>query len=133
MLIQRGNLHLRFGFYFLFPIDLPIFYVFQSQVVLYLNPSFLLQIVALYQQLQDFEQKIFGNIENNDPTLPVFSSSSVAPAFNFSFEKPNDRAALPAFGNAGTTSIFTSPTSEIPQQFTFGAANVQNNGAFPPG
>ncbi|XP_074365542.1 protein-tyrosine-phosphatase IBR5-like isoform X2 [Apium graveolens] len=87
---------------------------------------------ALYQQLQDFERKIFGNIENNGPTFPVFSSSSVAPAFNFGFEKPNDGAALPAFGNAGTPSIFTSPTSEIPQQFTFGAANIRNNGAFPP-
>ncbi|KAK1353651.1 Protein-tyrosine-phosphatase IBR5 [Heracleum sosnowskyi] len=88
---------------------------------------------AVYQQLHDFERKIFGNIENNDPILPVFSSSSVAPAFNFGFEKPNDGTALPAFGNAGTTSIFTSPTSEIPQEFTFGAAQIQNNGAFPRG
>ncbi|KAK1375955.1 hypothetical protein POM88_032148 [Heracleum sosnowskyi] len=49
---------------------------------------------ALYQQQYNFEQKIFGNTENSDPTLPVSSSSEVAPAFSFGFEKPNDGEAV---------------------------------------
>lgn len=89
---------------------------------------------AVYQQLRDFELKIFGNIESSNATLPVFSSSSGAPAFSFGFPKPNEAAVLPAFSNTGTTSIFNRSTLDIPpQEFTFGAAQIQNTSGVPLG
>ncbi|KAL7212320.1 hypothetical protein ACSBR2_015075 [Camellia fascicularis] len=51
---------------------------------------------AVYRQLQEYEQKIFGLIENNTGVLPVFTSSAV-PSFSFGFPKPNNPAPLPAF------------------------------------
>uniref|UniRef100_A0A5B6YU14 Protein-tyrosine-phosphatase n=1 Tax=Davidia involucrata TaxID=16924 RepID=A0A5B6YU14_DAVIN len=83
---------------------------------------------AVYQQLQEYEQKIFNSIESNSPApaLPVFQSTDV-PSFSFGFPKPNDPVPAPAFNNIGTTSIFARPTLGIPpQDFTFGAAQTQN-------
>lgn len=91
------------------------------------------QILAVYQQLCNFELKIFGDVESTNPTLPVFSASG-APAFSFGFPKPNEAAAIPAFSNTGTTSIFNRSTLDIPpQEFTFGAAQIQNTSGVPLG
>lgn len=86
----------------------------------------------MYQQLQDYELKIFGN-ENHHPTLPGFSSSG-AQAFSFGFPKPSDAAPIPVFNNTGATSIFARSTLDVPpQEFTFGATQTQNTSGLPLG
>jgi dual specificity MAP kinase phosphatase len=79
---------------------------------------------AVYQQLQEYEQKIFGSSDvNSNPVLPVFQSS-----FSFGFPKPNDTVPVPAFNNLGATSIFARPNLDnIPPAFTFGAGPTQTN------
>ncbi|XP_057509613.1 protein-tyrosine-phosphatase IBR5-like [Actinidia eriantha] len=85
---------------------------------------------AVYQQLQEYKQKIFGSIESSSPSLPVFQSSGV-PSFGFGFPIPNDPVPVPAFNNLGTTSIFANPILDIPpREFTFGAG--QNNSSAVP-
>ncbi|KAL7242966.1 hypothetical protein ACSBR1_015387 [Camellia fascicularis] len=60
---------------------------------------------AVYRQLQEYEQKIFGLIENNTGVLPVFTSSAV-PSFSFGFPKPNNPVPLPTFNNPIAPSTF---------------------------
>ncbi|KAM7498370.1 hypothetical protein LguiA_022784 [Lonicera macranthoides] len=83
---------------------------------------------AIYKQLQDYEQQVFGSTENNIPaSLPSFASLGVQPpSFSFGFPKPNDTVPVPvpAFNSSQTTSIFARPASDI-HDFTFGA-NPQN-------
>ncbi|XP_010270078.1 PREDICTED: protein-tyrosine-phosphatase IBR5 isoform X1 [Nelumbo nucifera] len=75
---------------------------------------------AVYQQLEDYERKIFGSIESA-PTLPVFSLSE-APSFAFSFPKTINPVPVPAFNLPAMTSIFDRPALSIPpHEFTFGA------------
>lgn len=85
---------------------------------------FIRENVAVYQQLQEYEQKIFGSSDvNSNPVLPVFQSS-----FSFGFPKPNDAIPVPAFNNLGMTSIFARPNLDnIPHEFTFGAGQSQMN------
>ena len=69
-----------------------------------------------YQQLQEFEQGIFGS--------EMMSAMNIndAPTFGFGFPKIDNQAQAPVFNNAPTSSIFSSPASSIPpQEFTFGA------------
>lgn len=69
-----------------------------------------------YQQLQEFEQSIFGS--------GMMSAMNIndAPTFGFGFPKIDNQAQAPVFNNAPTSSIFSSPASSIPpQEFTFGA------------
>uniref|UniRef100_A0A2P2L009 Dual specificity protein phosphatase n=1 Tax=Rhizophora mucronata TaxID=61149 RepID=A0A2P2L009_RHIMU len=74
---------------------------------------------AVYQQLQEFEQKIFGS------SLSGFPSSGTV-SFNFGFPKVNDAVPAPTFNNLGATSIFSRP--EIPpHKFQFGATHPPNN------
>ncbi|KAL7242965.1 hypothetical protein ACSBR1_015386 [Camellia fascicularis] len=54
---------------------------------------------------QEYEQKIFGLIENNTGVLPVFTSSAV-PSFSFSFPKPNNSAPSPCFQHHSAPSTF---------------------------
>ncbi|KAL7000002.1 protein-tyrosine-phosphatase [Sarracenia purpurea var. burkii] len=87
---------------------------------------------AVYQQLQEYEQKIFGLTETSCSVLPVFQSSSV-PSFTFGFPKPNDPVSAPAFNSPGITSIFARPTLGIPpSEFTFGAGQAPKNTASDP-
>ncbi|GFP90891.1 protein-tyrosine-phosphatase ibr5 [Phtheirospermum japonicum] len=71
---------------------------------------------AIYQQLQEYEQKIVGSIENNESiTMPIFSSST-SPSFNFGFSRPNDTPIpVPALNNSGGTSVFSQDRFDIPQ------------------
>lgn len=88
-----------------------------------------LWFIAVYQQLQEYEQKLFGSSDSSNPALPTFSPA-VAPSFNFGFSKPNDPVpvSVPAFNNLGATSILTHPPLEVPlHEFTFGAGNTQKN------
>lgn len=80
--------------------------------------------VAVYQQLQEYEQMIFGSSDvNSNPVLPVFQSS-----FSFGFPKPNDGIPVPTFNNLGATSIFARPNLDnMPHEFTFGAVQTQMN------
>ncbi|KAL3849024.1 hypothetical protein ACJIZ3_010906 [Penstemon smallii] len=81
----------------------------------------------VHQQLQEYEQKIFGSIENNNIAMPNFSSSGL-PSFSFGFTRPNDTLPVPApaFNNTGGTSIFSrAPLNIAPQEFTFGAVQTQ--------
>ncbi|KAL6140206.1 hypothetical protein ACLB2K_058506 [Fragaria x ananassa] len=81
---------------------------------------------AVSQQLQEYEEKIFGSIDTTNQTLafpPV-----AAPSFGFGFPKANNGVPIPAFNNAGAPSIFARPTLDIPpQEFTFGAGQTQSN------
>lgn len=85
-----------------------------------------LSFVAVFQQLKDYEQKIFGSTENS-VSMPTFSLSSL-PSFSFGFPKPNDPPVLvPVFNNSGSTSIFSHQPRDIPQEFSFGAVHAQEN------
>ncbi|CAK9133802.1 unnamed protein product [Ilex paraguariensis] len=66
-------------------------------------------------QLQEYEQKIYGPIENSNPSLPIFSSAGM-PSFSFGFSKPNDTVLVPAFNGPGATFIFARPILDIPPQ-----------------
>ncbi|KAJ7960311.1 protein-tyrosine-phosphatase IBR5-like [Quillaja saponaria] len=81
---------------------------------------------GVYQQLQEYEQKIFGSFDSRNPVLPVFPPAA-APSFSFGFPKNNDPTPLPAFSSAGATSIFAHPQDIPPHEFTFGAGRIQNN------
>ncbi|XP_009616723.1 protein-tyrosine-phosphatase IBR5-like [Nicotiana tomentosiformis] len=82
---------------------------------------------GVHQQLQEYEQKIFGPLENPlASAVPVFSSP--VPTFSFNYPNPSDSVQVPAFNNSGATSIFARPVFNIPpQEFTFGAAHNQWN------
>lgn len=83
--------------------------------------------VAVYQQLQEYEQKIFGSISTGSPFPPVFAPT-VVPSFSFGFPKINNPLLIPAFSNVGATSIFARPPLDFPsQEFTFGASQIQKN------
>ncbi|XP_075668110.1 protein-tyrosine-phosphatase IBR5 [Castanea sativa] len=83
---------------------------------------------AVYKQLQEYEQKIFGSIDPGNPALPVFAPTGVPPSFSFGFPKVNDPVSVPAFSTVGTTSIFARPPLDIAlNEFTFGASQTQNN------
>ncbi|KAF5459458.1 hypothetical protein F2P56_023401 [Juglans regia] len=82
---------------------------------------------AVYQQLQEYEQEIFGSIGIGNPAPSVFAPTGV-PLFSFGFPKINDPVPIPAFSNVGATSIFTRPSLDIPpREFTFGASQIQKN------
>ncbi|KAE8075601.1 hypothetical protein FH972_014297 [Carpinus fangiana] len=77
------------------------------------------------QQLQEYEQKIFGPIAAGNHIPPVFAPAGV-PSFSFGFPKINDPVSIPAFSNVGTTSIFARPPLDVPpHEFTFGASQIQ--------
>ncbi|KAL3509983.1 hypothetical protein ACH5RR_029384 [Cinchona calisaya] len=81
---------------------------------------------AVYQQLLEFEQKIFGSVDNSSPTLLTFTPG--VPSFSFGFPKPNDQVVIPAFSNAGVSSIFSRPAVDAPpQEFIFGAGQTQES------
>ncbi|PPR84633.1 hypothetical protein GOBAR_AA36077 [Gossypium barbadense] len=86
---------------------------------------------AVYQQLQEYEQKLFGSSESTNPSLPAFPPPAGA-LFNFGFSKVNDAVPapvpIPAFNNLGATSIFARPPLEVPPHgFTFGAGQTQRS------
>ncbi|KAK9285259.1 hypothetical protein L1049_024449 [Liquidambar formosana] len=82
---------------------------------------------AVYQQLQEYEQKIFGSVENSIFIPPVFPSSG-APSFSFGFPRTYDPVPVPAFNSIGAPSIFARPALGIPpHEFTFGAGQAQQN------
>jgi len=88
--------------------------------------------VGVYQQLQEYEQKIYGAIDSSSSLLPGFSPT-VLPSISFGFPKINDPAQLPSFSTAGTPSLFARPTLDIaPTEFTFGAGPMQKNVAGSP-
>lgn len=82
-------------------------------------------ISVVYQQLLEYEQKIFGTIENSGIVMPSL------PSLSFGFSRPIDPPVpvpAPVFNNTGSASIFTRPSSDItPQEFTFGAVQTQKN------
>ncbi|XP_044466601.1 protein-tyrosine-phosphatase IBR5-like [Mangifera indica] len=81
---------------------------------------------AVYQQLQEYEQKIFGSVDTSNPLLPFVPP--VLPSFSFGFTKTNDPVPVPAFsGSSGTTSIFAGAQNISPQEFIFGAGHAEKN------
>uniref|UniRef100_A0A6M2FB05 Tyrosine-protein phosphatase domain-containing protein n=1 Tax=Populus davidiana TaxID=266767 RepID=A0A6M2FB05_9ROSI len=80
---------------------------------------------AVHQQLHEYEQKLFGSIDNSNSALPVFPPVG-APSFSFGFPKANDPVPVPAFIGVGAPSIFTRPLEVPPQEFQFGAGHPQN-------
>lgn len=73
---------------------------------------------GIYQQLQEYEQKIFGS--NGCPLNPALPSSDSL-SFNLGFPKPNYTAAFPTFNLPPTTSIFSNAGLNVsPHEFTFG-------------
>lgn len=69
---------------------------------------------ATYQQLQEYEQNLFGPNE----------TTSAEQSLKFEFGR-SDAVAVPTF-NTGTTSIFDQPLEVPPQQFAFGAGQGVN-------
>ncbi|GAB4859381.1 Protein-tyrosine-phosphatase ibr5 [Ancistrocladus abbreviatus] len=69
---------------------------------------------AVYQQLQEFEQKF---------VTPLFPAQSTQP-FSFGFPK-NDTILVPAFNSSGAPSIFDhAPLNIPPHELTFGAGQA---------
>ncbi|KAF8410798.1 hypothetical protein HHK36_003335 [Tetracentron sinense] len=86
---------------------------------------------AVYEQLQDYEQKIFGSIESS-PNLPAFPLLDVP--FSFSFPKNNSPVPFPAFNKPVAVSIFDRPPLNIPpHEFTFGAGQNEKTSDSPLG
>ncbi|CAN4094213.1 unnamed protein product [Withania somnifera] len=83
----------------------------------------------VYQQLQEYEHKILGSLQNQpSPIMPSFSSP--VPSFNFGFPKPSDPIPAPAFNSSTAPSIVSWPAFEVPSQgFIFGATHNQHNDA----
>ncbi|KAI4305722.1 hypothetical protein L6164_029070 [Bauhinia variegata] len=83
---------------------------------------------GVYQQLQEYEHKLYGSIDSGTSLLPAFPHAA-PPSISFGFPKTNDAAAPPpAFGNAAATSIFSQSTLDIPPtEFTFGAGQAQKS------
>uniref|UniRef100_A0A7N0SXC6 Uncharacterized protein n=1 Tax=Kalanchoe fedtschenkoi TaxID=63787 RepID=A0A7N0SXC6_KALFE len=80
---------------------------------------------GMLQQLQEFEQKIFGPVASNGAASPQLFPNPAPPVLKFGFPKPNDQAAAPTFDTPGTTSIFSRPELDIPpHQFTFGSGQT---------
>ncbi|KAF2292346.1 hypothetical protein GH714_020409 [Hevea brasiliensis] len=75
---------------------------------------------AVYQQLQEYEQKMFGPSNGNKPALPIFP-------INFGFTKVNDPVLVPAFNSINPTYIFMQPLDVPPAEFQFGAGHDQDN------
>lgn len=88
---------------------------------------------GVYQQLQEYEQKIYGPIDGGSSLLPGFPAT-VTHSISFGFPKINDPAQLPSFSTVvGTPSIFArAPQDTAPIEFTFGAGQMQKNGAGSP-
>ncbi|PIA36919.1 hypothetical protein AQUCO_03200109v1 [Aquilegia coerulea] len=88
-------------------------WVKERRPAIHLSPAF-------SQQLQEFEQKVFGyvNLVSDKP-------------FTFGFPKIDDANLAPAFGNLTTKSIFDDPALNIPpHEFIFGAGTnnkIPNN------
>ncbi|KHN31997.1 Purple acid phosphatase 3, partial [Glycine soja] len=81
---------------------------------------------GVYQQLQEFEEKIYGRIDSGSSLVPGFLPAA-PPSISFGFPKINDPAQLPSF-SAGTPSIFArAPLDIAPTEFTFGAGQTQKN------
>lgn len=80
---------------------------------------------AVYQLLQEYEQKVFGPIEKSNVAFPPPGPLS----FSFGLPKTNDSVPVPAFAFNPATSVFAQPTLNIPPtDFRFGAGPTQNNG-----
>uniref|UniRef100_M4D9P1 Uncharacterized protein n=1 Tax=Brassica campestris TaxID=3711 RepID=M4D9P1_BRACM len=79
-----------------------------------------IKFLEFYQQLEAFEQAVFGSREGMMSAM----SLNDPPTFGFGFPKVNNvQAQVPVFNSAPASSIFSSPASSIPPQgFTFGAA-----------
>ncbi|KAF6144952.1 hypothetical protein GIB67_013303 [Kingdonia uniflora] len=81
-----------------------------------------------YQELQEFEQKVFGPVELS--AIPVVFPSSNIPSFGLGFPKIDSTVPQPTFGCPTATSIFDNAALNIPPSgFTFGASN---NDKIPP-
>ncbi|KAL9258841.1 Protein-tyrosine-phosphatase IBR5-like protein [Drosera capensis] len=74
---------------------------------------------AAHQQLQDYEQKLFGLNQSIPTLLQVFPEPSTQP-IGFGFQK-NDEAPVPVFDTSPTTSTFDRPLFN-PHEFTFGSS-----------
>ncbi|KAJ9176838.1 hypothetical protein P3X46_012110 [Hevea brasiliensis] len=80
---------------------------------------------AVYQQLQEYEQKTFGSSDGNNPALPVFPHAGV-PSLSFGFPKVNDPVPGAAFNSISTTSFLTRPL-HVPPEYQFGAGHPQHS------
>ncbi|KAL6536821.1 Protein-tyrosine-phosphatase ibr5 [Orobanche hederae] len=71
----------------------------------------------IHQQLEEYEQKIFGTVDNNNTAI------SSLPSLSFGFSRPNDQPLqVPVFNSSGGASIFSGASFDVPpQEFTFGA------------
>lgn len=86
-----------------------------------MHPSFF--NVGVYQQLQEYENEIYGSIDGGSSLLTGFPPAG---SISFGFPKISESAPLPAFSTAGTTSIFArAPLDVAPTEFTFGAGQPQ--------
>ncbi|KAK8568983.1 hypothetical protein V6N13_106862 [Hibiscus sabdariffa] len=79
---------------------------------------------AVYQQLQEYEQNLFGSESINPALFPPAG----APSFNFGLPSDPVHVPIPAFSNLVSTSIFGRPPLDVPPHgFTFGAVQTQKS------
>ncbi|MBA0579384.1 hypothetical protein Gorai_021643 [Gossypium raimondii] len=79
---------------------------------------------AVYQQLQEYEQKLYGSSNSSNLALLSFQPGGAPLNFGFSEVKDPVPVPIPAFSNLGGASIFAHLP---PQEFTFGAGQTQKN------
>ncbi|GAB2274959.1 Protein-tyrosine-phosphatase ibr5 [Dionaea muscipula] len=77
---------------------------------------------VVYQQLQEYEQQLFGSNENSATTtlVTVFPALSLPQSLSFGFPASDDAVPVPVFSTSTGTSIFDRPLFN-PRDFTFGA------------
>lgn len=83
---------------------------------------------AVYEQLQEYEKKIFGPVETF-PGLPVFPVPASTPFFGLS--KGTNTVPVAAFNAPAATSVFDRGTLSNSQEFTFGAVKSDQTLANP--
>ncbi|XP_042519795.1 protein-tyrosine-phosphatase IBR5-like [Macadamia integrifolia] len=78
---------------------------------------------AVHQQLQEYEQQIYGPIVSNPAAVFPFPETQ---PFVFNFPKANDPVGFPVFNMPAATSLFDRPALNIPpHEFTFGAGRTE--------
>ncbi|MBA0875673.1 hypothetical protein Goshw_015885 [Gossypium schwendimanii] len=79
---------------------------------------------AVYQQLQEYEQKLYGSSNSSNLALLSFQPGGAPLNFGLSEVKDPVPVPIPDFSNLGGASIFACLP---PHEFTFGAGQTQKN------
>ncbi|KAI4331030.1 hypothetical protein MLD38_029259 [Melastoma candidum] len=82
---------------------------------------------GVYNQLQQYEETIFGSRDGSNFPLPVFASFS-SQSVSFDYSKASNPVSFPTSSGSAAVSIFSQPVTNAPtQEFTFGVGQPLQN------